>query len=72
MDIQTSLVAFINDGLIAGKSQTTLKAYQYAIRDLLKYITGVFASQHLKCLNKTINLNELFCIQNQNIGMKLH
>lgn len=59
MDIQTSLVAFINDGLIAGKSQTTLKAYQYAIRDLLKYITGVFASQQLSELDKTLLTNYL-------------
>jgi site-specific recombinase XerD len=54
MDIQTALLSFINDGLIAGKTQSTLKGYQYTINYFIKYITGVFVPQQLTSINKDV------------------
>lgn len=54
MEIQNALSNFINDGLIAGKSRNTLLGYQYTIKSLIKYITGVFVPQHLKNIDKTV------------------
>jgi len=57
MDIQTAVGNFINEGLIAGKSQSTLKAYQFTINNLLKYNTQQFLPQDISTLDKNVLTN---------------
>lgn len=51
MEVQTSLVYFINDGVLAGKAPTTLKAYQYSIQSLIDYTKMQFLPQAIDTFN---------------------
>ena len=54
MELQTSLVYFINDGVLAGKAPTTLKAYQYSISSLFDYTKMQFLPQVVETLNEEL------------------
>jgi len=54
MDIQTTLLSFINDGILAQKSHSTLKGYQYSVNSLLQYIKQQFISQDIAGLDETV------------------
>lgn len=55
MDLQTSLIYFINDGVLAGKSPTTLKCYQYNTKLFFDYIRNNFLPMELgSCSRETL------------------
>jgi len=54
MNLETALVYFINDGILAGKTNSTLKGYQYSNSSLIKYIKSLFLPQDLTNLTSEI------------------
>jgi site-specific recombinase XerD len=54
MDIQSALNVFINDGILAQKSPSTLKGYQYSVNSLIKYTKLQFISQDISNLNENV------------------
>jgi site-specific recombinase XerC len=51
MDIQTSSIYFINDGILSGKSKTTLQKYHYSVKLLIDYLKLQFLPLEMDSLN---------------------
>lgn len=51
MNIETSSIYFINDGILSGKSKTTLQKYHYSIKLLIDYLKIQFIPLELEALN---------------------
>lgn len=45
MNLETSLVYFVNDGILAGKTSATLRGYQYSVKLLIDYTKLQFIGQ---------------------------
>lgn len=54
MELETALVYYINDGILAGKTSATLRTYQYSIESLLKYIKSRFLPQELAKIDRGV------------------
>lgn len=54
MDLNTSLISYINDGILAEKSSVTLKNYQYSLNQLFEYIKCKFLPQDTTSLTTDI------------------
>ena len=66
MNLETSLVYFVNDGILAGKSPATLKGYQHSISILLNYTRNNFLPQNVSSIGSE-TLSSFFLE-----GVKIH
>lgn len=59
MDLNTSLISYVNDGILAEKSPATLKGYQYSLNQLFEYIKCKFLPQDTASLT-TETISQFF------------
>lgn len=54
MNLETSLIYFVNDGILAGKTPATMKGYQYSLNSLVKYTRNQFIPQQVQEIKSEI------------------
>lgn len=65
MDLKTTLISYVNDGILAEKSPATLKEYHYSLNQLFEYIKCKFLPQDTYTLpqEQSVDLQTNFYIQ---------